>query len=112
MLKNRIHLLLLVIVLVLITAVPASANSPDANFRVRIVDFAFRPRTVMGNVGDTVRWRNAGAASHTSTSTTGVWDSGTLAPGATFSRTFDAAGTFKYTCTFHPFMQAKVVVSP
>lgn len=112
MLKNRIHLMLLVIVLVLTSAVPASASSPEANLRVRIVDFTFRPRMIMGNVGDMVRWRNAGEEPHTTTSTTGVWDSGTMDPGETFTRTFDTAGTFRYLCEIHPSMTGKIVINP
>lgn len=112
MVANRFRLLLLVVVVVLITAVPASANSPDANFRVRIVDFAFRPRVIMGNVGDTVIWKNFGGDSHTSTSTTGVWDSGTLDPGETFAHTFDTAGSFRYFCEPHPFMTGRVIINP
>lgn len=112
MAANRFRILFLIVILVLIAAVPASASSPDANLRVKIVDFAFRPRTVMGVVGDTVTWRNNGAQMHTSSSFDFLWDSGILNPGDTFSRTFDAAGTFRYYCDVHPFMTARVIINP
>jgi plastocyanin len=79
--------------------------------RVKIVDFAFRPGTLTIAKGTRVRWTNKGAVTHTSTSNKGVWDSGSIAPGDTFSRVFKKAGTFKYHCTLHPTMTAKIVVS-
>jgi plastocyanin len=79
--------------------------------RVKIVDFAFRPGTLTIAKGTRVRWTNKGAVTHTSTSNKGVWDSGSIAPGDTFSRVFKKAGTFKYHCTIHPAMTSKIVVS-
>jgi len=79
--------------------------------RVKIVDFAFRPGTLRISKGTRVKWTNKGAATHTSTSNKGVWDSGSIAPGGTFSRVFKKIGTFKYHCTIHPQMTAKIVVS-
>jgi plastocyanin len=79
--------------------------------RVKIVDFSFRPGTLTVAKGTRVKWTNKGAVTHTSTSNKGVWDSGSIAPGGTFSRVFKKAGTFKYHCTIHPTMTAKIVVS-
>jgi plastocyanin len=47
---------------------------------------------------------------HTATSDTGVWDSGTLATGQSYSHTFDQPGTYTYHCTIHPFMKGTIVV--
>jgi plastocyanin len=79
--------------------------------RVKIVDFAFRPGTLTIARGTKVKWTNKGAVTHTSTSNKGVWDSGSIAPGDTFSRVFKKVGTFKYHCTIHPTMTAKIVVT-
>ena len=76
---------------------PASA----ATVGVSEVDFDFVPATVTINVGDTVVWTNDATDPHTSTSDTGLWDSGSMGPGATFSHTFNSAGSFAYHCTFH-----------
>jgi plastocyanin len=78
--------------------------------RVRIVDFAFRPRRLQISRGTRVRWVNRGSVSHTTTSNRDLWDSGTLAPGDTFSRVFRRAGTFRYHCSIHPDMTGRVVV--
>lgn len=79
--------------------------------RVRIVDFAFRPRRLEVPKGTRVRWVNRGGVTHTTTSTNGAWDSGALAPGETFSRVFGTRGTFRYRCTIHPSMTGTVVVT-
>jgi len=102
------------------TAIASSddrADRPDANGprgtieRVRIVDFAFRPRRIEIPRGTRVRWANADSVQHTTTSRTGIWDSGALAPGDTFSRVFRSRGTFRYFCSIHTDMTGKVVVT-
>jgi copper binding plastocyanin/azurin family protein len=40
----------------------------------------------------------------------GAWNSGSIAPGGTFPRTFSSAGTFQYHCTIHPGMVGTVNV--
>ena len=48
--------------------------------------------------------------SHTTTSDSGLWNSGTLAPGAHFTHKFNKAGSFSYHCSIHPFMTGTIVV--
>jgi plastocyanin len=81
-----------------------------ANVAVSIVDFDFVPPAQSVALGDTVIWTNNGAAPHTSTSSTGVWNSGNLSTGQTFQFTFNTAGTFNYICTIHPFMRGSITV--
>jgi plastocyanin len=74
--------------------------------QVSIVNFRFAPDTTVVAAGDTVVWTNNSTLPHTSTSgVNGVydslWDSGTLSPGATFSHSFSAVGSFHYFCRFH-----------
>jgi plastocyanin len=78
---------------------------------VSIVDFAFEPASLEVPVGTTVTWTNAGAAPHTVTADDGAFDSGELAPGASFSQTFDTAGSFAYHCEIHPDMTGTIVVT-
>ncbi|SNQ61792.1 Putative blue (Type 1) copper domain protein (fragment) [Candidatus Methanoperedens nitroreducens] len=52
------------------------------------------------------------SAPHTVTSTSGIFDSGSIGNGQTFSYTFNTAGTFEYSCIVHPSMQhGKVIVT-
>jgi plastocyanin len=79
---------------------------------VKIVNFAFKPKTITISKGTKVKWTNGGSVSHTTTSNKGLWDSGALAPGAGFGHVFKKVGTFKYHCTIHPtLMHGKIVVT-
>ncbi len=86
------------------TAAPGAAKA----VAVEIKEFSFQPATVEVPVGGTVTWTNADAATHTVKGS--GWTSGDLAQGATFSNTFDTAGTFPYSCGIHPSMTGEVVV--
>src|SRR5215472_3553339 len=83
------------------------AFAVDAN--INIVNFAFSPNTANIGVNDTVTWTWVGSP-HTTTSDTGLWDSGVFGAGHTFSRTFTSAGTFPFHCTVHPFMTGSITV--
>ncbi|MDE0742095.1 MAG: PEFG-CTERM sorting domain-containing protein [Candidatus Poseidoniia archaeon] len=75
------------------------------------------PHMVTIDVGGEVMWNNIDAMAHTVTAGTPTeglsehFDSGLVAPGAMFSHTFDAAGTFDYFCMVHPWMVGAVMVS-
>ena len=80
---------------------------------VVIRNFSFNPAQVNVKAGGKVTWVNCeapGTDSHTTTSDANVWSSPLLAPGATFTRQFTAAGSFPYHCEPHPGMQGSIVV--
>ncbi len=93
-----------------VTLTPTPTLPPPQPGAVSIVDFAFQPDTITVDVGGTVTWTNTGQAPHTTTSSAGLWDSGTLAHGAAFSYTFTAAGTYTYFCAIHSFMHGTILV--
>lgn len=62
---------------------------------------AYGTNPLVVSVGTTVTWTNNDSAPHTVSSTTGVFESGNLNQGQTFSFTFDQAGTFPYFCRIH-----------
>jgi plastocyanin len=77
---------------------------------VSMQDFFFLPEEVTIPVGTTITWTNRGGTAHTATST-GIWDSGTVRPGQSWSATFATTGTFNYLCTIHPDrMTGRIVV--
>src|SRR5438552_2813378 len=82
-----------------------------ATVSVAIGDNFFNPTTSTINVNDTVQWNwNAGDANqHSSTSDTGIWDSGTFGANHTFSRQFTSAGSFPYHCTVHSAVQKATI---
>lgn len=96
--------------LLLLAATIASPGRAGAAHAIEIVDFAFSPPSLTISIGDTVTWTNADSVVHTATSTSGAFDSGDLAQGASYSLTFTAAGTYDYLCTPHPSMTGTIVV--
>ena len=78
--------------------------------RVRIIDFAFRPRNITIARGTVVRWVNRGNRTHTTTSNTSLWNH-TLAPDETFRRRFRRMGAFAYHCSIHPQMTGTITVT-
>lgn len=97
-------------------------NGGGASASVTIQDFSFSPVDDTIRAGATLTWTNNGPSSHTVTSDDGSFDSGTLAApsgsdpyggrtsGASYTRTFPAAGTFAYHCTIHPGMTGTITV--
>ena len=77
----------------------------------------FIPNPVTIEAGDTVTWDNGDTAAHTATGgsptdgPSGVFDSSLIMAGASFSYTFDTAGTFDYFCMVHPWMEGTIVVN-
>ena len=85
---------------------PSEPGMPAPKFvTVQIVDFAFNPKTVQVNPGDTVQWVLASTTyTHTVTSEDGSFDSGMAfkSAGATFTHTFTAPNTTtNYHCQTH-----------
>ena len=77
---------------------------------------AFQPNPIPVGVGDTVTWTNDDSQPHTATSGEAVtpdgrFDSGIMAPAATFDFTFTEAGEYPYFCLLHPNMVGTVSVS-
>jgi len=62
----------------------------------------YLPSEITVTTGATVTWTQTKAnIIHTVTSTDGLWDSGLLNPGDTFSFQFTAAGDYRYYCLLH-----------
>ncbi|MDQ3696310.1 MAG: cupredoxin family copper-binding protein [Chloroflexota bacterium] len=78
---------------------------------VDIQNFAFNPDPIEIAVGDTVTWTNQDGVPHTATGQNrDQLQSGTIAPGASFSQTFTEAGEIAYFCEFHPNMNGTIIV--
>ena len=100
----------------------ASVTSSDTITTVSIVpgsssltDIAYQPNPAQVRVGDTIRWTNDDSQPHTATSgenaeADGRFDSGILAPAATFEHTFTEASGYPYFCILHPNMVGTVSV--
>jgi plastocyanin len=76
------------------------STSPGAN-DVWMQNTAFNPSSKTVAVGTTITWTNKDAMNHNVTSGS-FTSSPTMGQGATYSFTFNTAGTYNYQCTFHP----------
>jgi len=85
--------------------VPASKKAD-----VAISKFIFTPSPLTINKGATVVWTNKDDVTHTVSSDSGLFSSGAIIKGNTYSFTFEETGTFPYTCGFHLGMQGVVEV--
>jgi len=76
----------------------------------------FIPSTVVITAGGTVTWENTDTAAHTASAgspadgPSGVWDSGLVVSGGSYSVTLDDEGTYPYFCMVHPWMEGTVIV--
>jgi plastocyanin len=57
-----------------------------------------------------VTWSDKDNMTHNVTSDSGLFVSGNIVPGATYSYQFTATGTFPYCCTIHQNMTGVVIV--
>jgi len=78
---------------------------------VGAADDRFEPPTLTVAPGTTVKWTNTGKHPHTVTDRNGTFDSGDIAPGGTYSVTFQKAGTYHYYCKHHKGMEGTIVVA-
>lgn len=91
------------------TGTGTGSTESDGNATVTIENFAFAPTSVEIKTGGSVVWTNKDSATHTVTGDGGI-ASGDLAQGKSYTKTFDAAGTYNYSCSIHPSMTGTVVV--
>ena len=88
----------------------SSTNTGPGTNEVIIQGYAYNPTSLTVPVNTTVKWVNKDPIPHTVTSDAGLFDSGSIASGASFTQPFTTAGTYNYHCTIHPYMTAKIIV--
>ena len=96
--------------------VPLAASATNSSAQIincaGTPSWCFSPNPIRIIAGSTVTWTNSTAPTHTSTSDTGAWNTGNIAPGTTSSAvSFPTVGTFQYHCAIHPSMTGSVIVS-
>jgi plastocyanin len=98
------------------------SNAADARARthadatVAIRTFQFAPDTVRVKAGTRVVWTNADEIEHTITSgtpdkTDGRFNGAVNTRGATYSAVLEHAGSYRYFCDRHRFMNGTVIVT-
>jgi plastocyanin len=93
--------------------IKATHTAPSNISTISINNGKFRPKNVTVKVGTALTWTNNDSSPQSVTSDApGVFDSGSLAPGATFSYTFSASGVFPYHSTGVSGSYGSVTVTP
>lgn len=88
----------------------AQATAPAEDARITIKDFMFSPMHITTKVGVRVTWVNQDDEPHTVVSDTGLFRSGALDTGKTYTFRFDKPGTYHVFCSIHPQMTATIIV--
>jgi plastocyanin len=113
---RRALLASLVLLLLVFLAAPARSAKPKKDDddgkggRVTIQNLAYSPAKVTIKKGEKVTWTNKDNQDHTVNESAGVFTSGNIKPGKSYSYTFDKAGTYSYKCKHHPRMKGTVEV--
>ena len=94
-----------------ILATTARAASHAAPKVVTISNFAFSPANIEITSGHGVTFVNQDSAPHTATADNGAFDTGRLNNGQQATLTFNAPGTYSYSCAFHPMMKGTITVT-
>jgi len=92
----------------------ASSHKSPPTATVKIVqlkngNYAFKPADITIKPGTEVIWNNTSGTDHTVTvnNHAGIDD---IPPSSKAHLTFAKAGTFKYHCSFHPYMKGKITI--
>jgi len=104
-------LFLMCVGLVLSAGASARQKPGSQTYTVVIHGFRYAPANVTAKVGDTILWKNTDIVSHTVTADDGSFDSGKIAPGATWKLVAKKRGTHAYKCVPHPNMHGIVIVN-
>lgn len=82
----------------------------DGTTVIRMDACSFAPTVSRVAVGTTIRFLNTSTIDHAVVGRLATWGSEVLSPGKESSQTFEASGTYPYTCPLHPGMVGAIVV--
>jgi plastocyanin len=89
----------------------SSYNSPSGTSKITITSSAYSPASLTVVSGATVTWTNNDGTAHTVTTEDGAINSGDIAPGSSYSKTFMTTGTYNYHDAHNTNMMGVLVVS-
>jgi len=88
-----------------------AATSAGKTVPIVIDGATFAPGDVTAQVGDTVSWTNKDVVDHTATAAHDEWRV-LVKAGKTATLVLKKAGSFDYSCEFHPTMTGHLLVKP
>ena len=87
-----------------------SSDSTPTNNTITISSSGYSPASLTVAMGSTITWTNNDNTAHTVTTDDGSINSGDIAAGASYTKTFTAAGTFNYHDAHNTNMKGVLVV--
>jgi len=90
--------------------IPAACGSPTTGTVVEMRLFQYMPAFLTIDVGTKVTWKNTEDIAHWVTSDIGLFDSGRIDPGDSYSYTFNISGTYRYRSTNEAGMTGTIFV--
>jgi len=88
----------------------SAAQDGAKEYTITIAAMRFEPDTLAVRRGDRVTWVNEDLVPHTATASAKAFDSGSIAPGGTWTWIATEPGTQVYVCTFHPTMKGELSI--
>ena len=98
--KCYLSIFLMLIVLTLTTCSKRPEGSPAAN-EIWLEYKLFNPSQITVTAGTTVKFINKDNANHSATNVNGLFDSGKITSGNSFSYTFSTPGSYGFSCKYH-----------
>src|SRR5690349_15218606 len=92
-------------------AAAGATPAPAQTTAVSITKGGFRPATTTVAAGDTITWSNNDSTNHQVVADDGGFSSAVLAPGSSYSHTFDGPGAFAFHDGLHPGLKGSVTVN-
>jgi len=89
----------------------ASQPASTVTKTVSITATAFKPASRTIATTDSIKWTNNDTKNHQVIANNGSFASATIAPGKSYTRTFNTAGTYRYHDALHPSLTGKIVVT-
>jgi plastocyanin len=97
---------LMSVCLLFITCSKKPKGSPGTN-EIWLEYKLFTPAQLVVKVGTTVTFTNKDNANHSVTNANGVFDSGKISSGDSYTFTFPNTGSFSYSCNYHSSVSAE-----
>jgi predicted secreted protein with PEFG-CTERM motif len=119
--KEIILLIVSIAVFTSVSTIPAFASNVqvyivNGNSTKGCTSTCFLPYQVTASVGDTITWTNLDNKTHTATTGTtnygpvGIFDSGIIEPGKSFTQFFGTVGKYRYFDKTHPLITGIVLI--
>lgn len=107
--SGRARLAALTVAVAAVTLLLTAGVATALTNEVKLDSYAFDPPERHISPGESIRFRGHAAEAHTATSVDGLWDTGPLTNGQTYTVTFTAPGVYRYYCRFHPNLMTGVI---